>query len=392
MAGFFGMTFRELVPALLLFRLPAALAAVSALYYLAVLFAALKFRFAKELSAEYAPPVSLLKPVRGVDQSLYENLASHCRQDYPSFEIIFGFSDPKDPAQRIISQLQRDFPNVPIKVVVVPEIRSANPKMNSLQAMLQEASHDVVVINDADIRVQPGYLRKVVGPLSDERIGLVTCLYRGVPTRKLISVLEALGISGEFAGQVLLARWLEGVKFALGATMCTRKKQIAEIGGLARWADYLADDYILGNRIAAAGYRIHLSHTVVETLLPARSCSDWFRQQVRWARTVRFSRPRGYPGLLLTFGVVFASLALIAQPHSVLAQGIFTLTLAVRLLAAWASGVLVCGDSTIPKFFWLLPFRDLIGLGIWIASFLGSNVVWREERFKIEAGGKIRPA
>ncbi len=386
------MTFRGLVPALLLFRLPAALAAVSALYYLAVLFAALKFRFEKEPSAGYAPPVSLLKPVRGVDQSLYESLASHCRQDYPSFEIIFGFSDPKDPAQRIISQLQRDFPNVPIKVIVVPEIRSTNPKMNSLQTMLREASHDVVVINDADIRVQPDYLRKVVGPLSDARVGLVTCLYRGVPARKLISVFEALGISGEFAGQVLLARWLEGVKFALGATICTRKKQLAEIGGLARWADYLADDYILGNRIAAAGYRIHLSHTVVETLLPVRSWSDWFRQQVRWARTVRFSRPRGYPGLLLTFGVVFAALALIAQPHSVLAQGILTLTLAVRLLAAWASGVLVCGDSTIPKFFWLLPFRDLIGFGIWIASFLGSNVVWREERFKIEAGGKIRPA
>ena len=390
----FGMTSPGFLASLLLYHFPLLLAAVSALYYLTVFVASLKFRSEKEPSGDFAPPVSLLKPVRGIDRDFHACLASHCRQDYPRFEILFGLSDPagRDPAQGTIAQLQRDFPNVPIKLVMVPESRGANPKMNSLQRMLQEAAHDVVVINDADIRVEPDYLRNVVRPLADQRVGLVTCLYRGVPVRTLASVFEALGIGGDFAGQVLLARWVEGVKFALGATMATRKKQIAEIGGLARWADYLADDYILGNRIAAAGYRIHVSHTVVETMLPRRSFPEWLRQQVRWARTVRFSRPRGYPGLVLAFGVVFATLALAVQPRSVLAQVILAITLATRLLAAWASGVLVCRDATITKYFWLLPVRDLIGLGIWITSFLGTKVVWREARFKIEAGGKIRPA
>ena len=386
------MILQSFTGSLLLFYLPLALGAGSCLYYLAVVFASLKFRSQKEESADFTPAVSILKPVRGIDQGFYECLASHCRQDYPCFEIIFGLSDPKDHAQWTIAQLRRDFPRVPIKVIVVPESRSANPKMNSLAVMLEEAAHEFIVINDADIRVAPDYLRNVMRPLAGERVGLVTCLYRGVPSGKLSSVFEALGIGGDFAGQVLLASFVEGIKFALGATMATRKKQIAEIGGLSRWADYLADDFILGNRIAAAGYPIRLSHVVVETLLPRRSFSDLLRQQLRWARTIRFARPRGYWGLLLTFGIPFALLAWIIRPYSHLGQAVLAMTLAARLLAAWASGVLVCRDRVIRKFFWLLPVRDLMALGIWIASFLGTHVVWREERFKIEAGGKIRPA
>jgi ceramide glucosyltransferase len=385
------MTSPSSLSSLLLYDLPLLIAALSALYFLAVFLASLKFHFETESSAEFTPPVSILKPVRGIEEGFYESLASHCRQDYPCFEIIFGLGDLSDPAQETIAQLRRDFPRVPIKLVVVSESRHANPKMNSLEGMIGEAAHEVVVINDADIRVEPDYLRNVVRPLAGEQVGLVTCLYRGIPHAQLVSVLEALSISGDFSGQVLLARWLEGIQFALGATIATRKKQIAEIGGLERWGDYLADDYILGNRIAAAGYRIHLSHTVVETRLPRRSLSDLLRQQLRWARTVRISRPRSYPGLLLTFGVPFAALAVMAEPRSTLALGILAITLAARLFSAWASGVLISRDPVVRRYFWLLPLRDCLGLGVWLASFLGSQVVWRGRRYEIERGGKIRP-
>jgi ceramide glucosyltransferase len=385
-----GTTSPYSLASLLLFYLPLAVAAVSALYYLAVLFASLKFLFEKDPAAVFAPPVSILKPVRGLEPNFYECIASHCRQDYPQFEIIFGLNDPADPAIAAIEQLRRDYPRVPIKIVAASQIRCANLKMNSLEKMLEEAAHDIVVINDADIRVPPDYLRNVVAPLADDRVGMVTCLYRGVPAGGLPAGLEALGIGGDFTGQVLLARMVEGIKFALGATMATRKQQIVEIGGLARWSDYLADDYVLGNQIARAGYRIHLSHTVVDTLLPRRTLLDLLRQQVRQARTVRFSRPRGYPGLLLSFGIPFAVFALYARPYSAEAWTVLPVLFVARLGAAWVSGVEVAGDNFIRRFFWLLPLRDFVALGVWLASFLGKTVVWRGARYAIEPSGKIR--
>ncbi|MCZ6492422.1 MAG: bacteriohopanetetrol glucosamine biosynthesis glycosyltransferase HpnI [Acidobacteria bacterium] len=386
------------IAAVFLFHLPLILAVCSCMYHLAVFCAALQFRCKpeEEASSDFAPPVSILKPVHGIEQGFYSGLASHFRQDYPHFEIVFGLSGSKDPAQWTIAQLRRDFPHVPVKVVTMEDAGSAhrkraNPKMNKLEPMLEQAEHEIVLMNDSDISVESDYLRQVVRPLRNPRTGLVTCLYRGVPAGGIVSILESLGISGDFAGQVLLARSVKGVRFALGATLVTRKKQIAEIGGLAPWADYLADDYILGNKIAAAGYPVHLSHTVVDTTVPRRSFFEMFRHQLRWARTIRFSNPRGYPALLLTFGIPLALVALLFRPDSPLAQAVLAGTLAARFLAAWASGVLVCRDRVMRKFFWLLPIRDLVALGVWITSFMGNHVVWRGERFRIEAGGKIKP-
>ena len=198
-------------------------------------------------------------------------------------------------------------------------------------------------------------------------------------------------MSGEFAGQVLLARWLEGIRFGLGATMATRKRQITEIGGLAPWADYLADDYILGSRIAAAGYQVRLSHTVVETLLPDRTLAETFQQQLRSARTIRACSPRGYPGLLFAYGVPLALLPALYHPTA-LALAVLDSALVARWLAAWAAGVLVCRDKLVRYYFWLLPLRDLVGLIIWLASFAGSEIVWRNVRFRLEPDGRIRPA
>ena len=382
----------------LLFHLPLILAVCSSLYYLAVCCAAVRFRREREEAGEFTPPVSILKPVQGIEQSFYSSLASYFRQDYPTFEIVFGLSDPakRDPARWTIAQLQRDFPRVPVKVVNVPESSggnpATNPKMCKLGRMIEEAAQEMIVLSDADVRVEPDFLRQVVRPLANERVGMVTCLYRGVPTKQFLSILEALGMSADFAGQVLLARVVQGVRFGLGATMVTRKKQIAEIGGMAKWADYLADDYILGSTIAAAGYRVHLSHTVVETVLPYRTFAEMLRQQLRWARTIRACSPRGYPGLVLAFGVPLALLAWAFEPGSTAALAILIAVLVARFLSAWASGVLVCQDRVVAKYFWLLPLRDLLAFGVWVVSFFGKEVVWRDDRFRLEAGGKIKPA
>ena len=380
----------------LLFYVPAILAVCSSLYHLAVCWAALRFRAEREDSADFVPPVSVLKPIHRIEQNFYASLASFFRQDYsgsgPHFEIVFGLGAANDPARWTLAQLQRDFPRVPVKVVTVPESSAGNPKMSKLDRMLEAAAHEIIVMSDADVRVEPDYLRRVVQPLADERVGVVTCLYRGVPAKSFFSILEALGMSGDFAGQVLLARMLRGVRFGLGATMATRKKQIAAIGGIAKWADYLADDYILGREIARAGYRVHLSHTVVETMLPHRNLGEFFRQQLRWARTIRSCSPQGYPGLIFVFGVPLAFFAWAVQPGSGLALAILVAVLLARLASAWASGVLVCRDRVLAKYLWLLPLRDLIALGVWVMSFFGREVVWRDARYRLEPGGKIRPA
>ena len=378
------------IPLVILF-----LAVCSTLYHLAVALAALRFRSKRLPDSTFAPPVSVLKPLHGIEQNFYQNLATFFRQDYGDFEIVFGLNDDGDDARWTIAQLQRDFPNVPVKIVTVSEsdsLHAANPKMSKLDRMLTEASHDILVLSDADIRVAPDYLRRVVRPLADDGIGLVTCLYRGVPAKPFLSILEALGMSGDFAGQVLLARMIQGIRFGLGATMATRKRQIAQIGGIAKWADYLADDYILGREIAATGHRIHLSSAVVETVLPRRTVLQTFHQQLRWARTIRACSPAGYPGLLFVFGVPLALATLAFEPHSAEALVTLAAVLIARFLSAFAAGVLVCRDRVLARYFWLLPLRDLFALGIWVLSFFGREVVWRDARFRLEPGGKITPA
>jgi len=374
------------------------LAVCSALYHLAVTVAALRFRGGSADFSSFTPPVSVLKPLRGIEQNFYATLATFFRQDYPHFEIVFGLSDANDPARWTIAQLQRDFPAARVKIIIAPEFPGTNPanpqnpKMSKLEGMLAAAAHEIVVLSDADIRVEPGYLRRVTRPLADERIGLVTCLYRGVPAGSFLSILESLCMSGDFAGQVLLARMVSGIRFGLGATMATRKKQIAAIGGIGKWADYLADDYVLGREIAAAGYRIHLSRAVVETVLPRRTARQTFQQQLRWARTIRACSPQGYPGLIFVFGVPLAFFAWALQPGSALALAILAAVSLARMFSAWTAGVLVCEDRVLAKHLWLLPLRDLFALGVWVMSFLGREVVWRDARYRLEPGGRIRPA
>src|SRR5580704_18787276 len=286
----------------------------SSLYYLLCLWSAAKF-LRKRAAGEDEPgggtrglpPVSILKPLRGADPEIYESFRSHCLQDYPEYEIIFGVSDPNDPAIESVKALQQEFPDRRIQLLASPKILGANIKVSNLAQMLGEARYDNLIVNDSDIRVEPDYLRRVTAPLADPRVGMVTCLYRGVAGATLGSRLEALGISTDFCAGVLAARQLEGgMRFGLGSTLAFRRAELEKIGGFISFADYLADDYELGKRIASLGLKVELSEVVVETYLPSYRLREFFAHQLRWARGVRDARMGGYLGLIFTFGLLWA--------------------------------------------------------------------------------------
>ena len=265
-------------------------------------------------SSQALPPVSILKPLKGTDPEIYECFRSHCLQQYPEYEIIFGVSDANDPAIESVKSLQLEFPDRRIQLVVSPKMLGANVKVSNLAQMLPEARYEHLIVNDSDIRVEPDYLRRVIAPLSDSRVGMVTCLYRGVAARTLGSRLEALGISTDFCAGVLAARQLEnGIRFGLGSTLAFRRGELEQIGGFASIVNHLADDYELGKRIADLGLAVKLSDVVVETYLPAYRLKDFFAHQLRWARGVRDARAGGYFGLAFTFGILWALLAIAAS-------------------------------------------------------------------------------
>ena len=340
-------------------------------------------------------PVSILKPLKGTDPEMYESLRTHCTQDFPEYEIIFGVSDPGDPAIPLIERLKLEFPRRAIRLMVCADRLGANIKVSNLAQMLPEAKHEIILVNDSDIRVQPDYLSRVTAPLGDPQVGLVTCLYRGVPGRTLGSRLESLGISTDFSGGVLAARQLEGgIRFGLGSTLAFRRRDLEAVGGFQTFVDYLADDYEIGRRIAERGLEVKLSDVVVETFLPAYTLREFVHHQLRWGRTVRDSRRWGYLGLVVTFGIPWALLALILSlllGRGVLAAwlllvGVSSLRVAVALLVGWS----VLRDRQLLPLLPLLPVRDLFALLVWIASLAGHTVVWRGESFLLKNGRLVR--
>src|SRR3984885_6928670 len=368
----------------------------SALYYLLCLWSAAAFLRERETGESPAstwelPPVSILKPLKGADPEMYESFRSHCLQDYPQYEIIFGVNDPDDPAIESVRKLQREFPDRRIQLVVCPKILGANVKVSNLAQMLTEARYEHIIVNDSDIRVEPDYSRKVVAPLENPRVGMVTCLYRGVAGATLGSRFEALGISTEFCPSVLAARQLEGgIRFGLGSTLAFRRAELEKIGGFASFVDYLADDYELGKRIAGLGLTVKLSDVVVETFLPPYPLRDFIAHQLRWARGVRDARSGGYFGLIVTFGVLWSLLAVAANRGALWAWGALAGTLLLRLAVAAIVGREILGDREVLKNSWLIPLRDLIAFLIWMVSLGGNTVTWRGARFRLR-DGKLTP-
>jgi len=337
------------------------------------------------------PPVSILKPLKGIDPEIWESFCSHCEQDYPEFQLIFGVSDPADPAVEVVRKLQAKYPNLSIELIVCDRVLGTNIKVSNLVQMLPAARHQLLLVNDSDIRVPPDYLRKVIAPLADASVGLVTCLYRGVaspaasPT--LGSRLEALGISTDFVPGVLSARFLEnGLHFGLGSTLAFRRRDLEAIGGFEALLDYLADDYELGRRIASTGKKVELSAATVVTSLPAYTLRQFFRHQLRWSRTIRDARRWGYAGLLFTFGLPWALATLLAARGGEWAWALLAMTFAVRMAVGFVAAIIVLNDDQFFRYILLLPLRDLIAPFVWAASFMGNRIHWRGDVFELKDG------
>ena len=360
-------------------------------YLLAVLWCVRRFARRTIAAPGFTPPVSILKPLKGADPQMYESFRSHCVQDYPEFEIIFGVNDAADSAVAEVERLRAEFPKIPMQLVVCSEVLGSNRKVSNLVRMLREAHYEHVVINDSDIRVERDYLRKVMAPFADGKTGLVSALYRAVAGRTMSSEIESLAISTEFAGGILMAINIEhGMHFALGSTLAVTKTSVAAIGGLEVLVDYLADDYEMGNRIWRAGYKVELADTVVETFVPDYSFSTMFRHQLRWARTIRDRRSAQYLGLTVVYAVPWALIALLLSRGAMWAWTLMAVTLAVRLINAYVQAVDVLRDATAADRLWLVPLRDCVALAIWAASFFGNTIAWRDERFKLK-DGKLYP-
>jgi len=381
--------------AVLVFAMPGwrffvfVLAATPLAYYIAATFAAWRF-FSRERARAfppYTPAASLLKPVHGVDFASYENFASFCTQDYPAeYEIFFGVGDPADPAVPLIQRLITEFPQRSIRLFVGAERIGANRKVNMLARLAHEARHKILVLTDGDIRVNRNYLREVIAPLADQEVGVVTSFYRGVAEKNLGAELEDIGAASDFFPGVLMANWMEGMTFGLGASIVTTKEWVAKIGGFAAIADMLADDYELGNRIAKAGGKILLSREVVATMYPAQRPRSFWQHQVRWSRTVRLSRPLSFLGLIFTHGLPWALLAALIAPISWIGAAYLVAYLVLRLTMAWTVGVWGVRDDVVRRKLWLVPLRDAIYFVMWLASFASNRIHWGGDEYIMRRG------
>jgi len=372
----------------------AALGAVCGMgYYLLCLWSARVFlRDNKRKSiGSFSPPVSILKPLRGTDPNIYEAFRSHCLQEYPDFEIIFGVSDPQDEAIELVHQLQGEFPDRNIKLMVCEELLGTNGKVSTLAQMLPHARYDYLIVNDSDIRVDPDYLQRVMAPFEDPKVGMVTCLYRGIAGSTLGSKLEAIGISTDFSAGVLAARVLEGVRFALGSTLAFPRKSLEQIGGFEPLVDYLADDFELGARIADLGQEVIISDVVVDHHLPDYNFNQFFHHQMRWARSTRDSRKWGYAGVVLTFGVPWAIATVLFSGGHPWAWMLLGSALLLHFAVALTVGRFILGDRQATRDLYLIPLRDVVALAFWVCSFAGHTVHWRGDLFVLE-DGKLRPA
>jgi ceramide glucosyltransferase len=380
--------------------LTTALAVAGMGYFVAALLAAYVFLLQRKPAPPPAfPGVSILKSLKGVDPSMLEAFRSHCTQIYAGdYELLFGVSSLDDPAVAAVQQLQLEFPAPAIRLIECPLRLGANGKVSTLAQLAPHARHDFLLINDSDITVSPRYLERVMvhfAPVAEpkqRRVGLVTTLYKGRAHNTILSYLEALGIATDFQPSVLLARWLEGgLRYGLGSTLAVSREALDAIGGLAVLVDHLADDYELGARVYQAGYAVALSSEAVETSVPAYRWRGFVDHQLRWYRTVRDARPAGYAGLVVTHGLGWALLNVLASGASPVSLWILALSFFLRLTLAMTVGVRVLADHGVLPSLWLLPVRDLVAMGLWIAGFAGNTIVWRGERFTVK-NGKLSPA
>jgi ceramide glucosyltransferase len=365
-------------------------------YYLVGIYSAWRFfRVAHRGGGQALPemdevaPISVLKPVRGLDPDAYENFASFCRQDYSEFEILFALNDAEDPAVPILRKLIADFPERSIRLIVVAERLGPNTKVSNLCRLGREARQNLLVITDSDVRVEPGYLRSVAAMFRDPVVGGVTALYRGRDNLQFVAAMDCVGSSAAFCGAALVARELEGLKFMMGSTMATTKERLAEIGGFEAMVDLHSDDYELGRRIAARGYKIELLPEPVWMAFPSQTLGEYLRHELRWAIGIRNIRPGGHFGMLFTHGLPWAILAALVASSAAIGAAYLAGYLVLRFAMAWAVGVWGLRDPVLRRRFWLLPVRDLLSFFVWLASFGMNRIEWRGSSFTLEKGRMI---
>jgi ceramide glucosyltransferase len=340
------------------------------------------------------PPVTIFKPVHGMEEELAANLESFFQQDYPDYEVIFGARDGDNPAAKIAEEVRARYPHVPSRVILSGPPPWPSAKVFSLDKMIAASSRSYFIISDSDVRVAPDFLRNIIPPLLDRKVGLVTCMYRGIPASDFWSWLEALGLSVEMSSGVMVADMMEGMRFALGPAMAVRRDAIDAIGGIAAVADYYSDDFELGNRIWAKGYKVVLSHHIVRNVLTYRTIVRTLGDQLRWMKSTRYSRPAGHAGTGLTYAMPFGILGLIAAGalgHWPLGIGLLALACLNRMIQSVVVGWTVTRDPQAVRYCWLYPVRDLLGFAAWAVSYTSRDFYWRGEKYRFGKGGRIAP-
>ena len=335
-----------------------------------------------------AEPVSILKPLHGLDADLESNLRTFFEQEYPAFEILFAVREPDDPAVAVVEKLRLEYPHVPSRLLITGEPPYPNAKVFSLDRMMSASAYDLLVMSDSDIRVTRSLLETIAAEFQDPKLGVATCPYRAIAGKGFWSKIEAIGMNTDFLAGILVARMLEGMRFAVGPTIAARRHVLESIGGFDRLKDYLAEDFVMGKFAAEAGHGVSLSSYVIEHHIGGSdSTSPDFRHnaahRIRWTRSTRRSRPAGYLGQLFTMPV---PLALLVTAWNPLWWPVLPVTLAIRGVAAWTVGELVLRAR--PNWL-LLPLEDIAGFCFWIAGFFGNTIVWRGRRYRLESDGRF---
>lgn len=377
-----------LTPPLLLWLLFLLCLAAMGFYLLAIYSALAFFRSAPAVNPDFSPAITLLKPLYGCDPETRANLLSFCQQDYSSYQVIFSVREASDPVIPVVQQLIQALPELDLTLVICDRIIGSNLKVSNLANGFTAAKYDLIVLADSDIRVGTDYLRRLVQPFQRGNVGVVTCLYNAQAQGKW-AIFESLGISSQFQPNILVARRVEGVHFALGSTIALRRSVLEAIGGFAAIADDLADDYQLGYLPTRLGYETVLSDYVVTHIMPSTPLNDSWQRQARWMRCIRIERFWSYLGLLMTQGTPLSLLFLIATGGSWQGWLTLALTWSLRLIMAWVIGVELLHDQLLRRYFGLLPWRDLFYFMIWCYSLGNNPIEWQGQSFTLTPEGKL---
>jgi ceramide glucosyltransferase len=364
------------------------IAAIPFIYYLIALYSSWRY-FRQPVNApdrSFTPPVSILKPIRGLDPDAYENLASFCRQDYPDYEMIFCVDAEDDAVRPVLEKLRRDFPEREIRVLLGSGRVAANDKVAKLARMAAEARHETVAISDSDVRVEPDYLRAMTAPLREARVGAVTCFYVHTDLKTFADRLQTIGMMSDFYAGILVAWQLDGIKFTLGPSIATTRERLAGFGGYAAIENCPGDDLLVGRLIAEQGYEVKLLRYAVSTVSDYRSIRDLLHKRMRWIVVMRHMRPWGHFGLLLTQGLPWSIAAIAVHPTAAVAWGYLGTYFALRVAMTWVIGVRGLRRPGMWGQMALIPVWDAVAFSIWLTSFLRSTIRWRGADYYIRAG------